>query len=77
MIGRKAHFLGRYATERGAAIAYDRAARHYLGDGAKLNLPAVAQRHAPADAATLCAEAHAELKKTKHSRFHGVSRQRA
>jgi len=38
-----------------------------------LNLPALARRFTPADAATLCAEAHAELKKTMHSRFHGVS----
>jgi len=72
-VDHKMHFLGRYPTEREAAIAYDRAARHYLGNGAKLNLPALARRFTPADAATLCAEAHAELKKTMHSRFHGVS----
>jgi hypothetical protein len=73
VISRKSQFLGRYATERQAAIAYDRAARHYVGASAKLNLPALSQRLAPADAETLRAEAHAELKKTKQSRFHGVS----
>jgi len=72
--GHKMHFLGRYETERQAAIAYDRAARHYLGDEAKLNLAATSRRLKPADAAALRAEAHAELKKTMHSRFHGVSR---
>jgi len=77
VIRQRGHFLGRYDTERQAAIAYDRAARHYLGRRARLNLPALARRYVPADAATLRAEAHAELKKTKHSRFHGVSRQRA
>jgi hypothetical protein len=73
VISRKSQFLGRYSTERQAAIAYDRAARHYAGASAKLNLPAASQRLAPADAETLRAEAHAELKKTKQSRFHGVS----
>jgi hypothetical protein len=77
IVKRKQHFLGRYATEREAAIAYDRAARHYLGVAAKLNLPSASRRLEPASAATLRAEAHAELKKTKHSRFHGVSRLRA
>lgn len=75
IIKRKGHFLGRYATERQAAIAYDRAAIHYLGARAKLNLPAESRRLGPADAATLCAEAHAEVKKTKRSRFHGVTLQ--
>lgn len=75
IVKRKGHFLGRYATERQAAVAYDRAAIHYLGARAKLNLPAASRRLGPADAATLCAEAHAELKKTKRSRFHGVTLQ--
>lgn len=75
IIKRKGHFLGRYATERQAAVAYDRAAIHYLGARAKLNLPAASRRLAAADAATLCAEAHVEVKKTKHSRFHGVTLQ--
>lgn len=73
VIRKRTHFLGRYPTEREAAIAYDRAARHYLGDDAKLNLRTASRRLKPADAAALRAEAHAELKKTKHSRFHGVS----
>lgn len=73
-IRQKTHFLGRYETERDAAIAYDRAARHYFGEDAKLNLPIQSRRLDPADAAALRAEAHAELKKKKHSRFHGVSR---
>lgn len=72
----KTYFLGRYETERKAALAYDRAARYYLGPSAKLNLPGVRPKHAPAPAAALRAEAHAELKKTKLSRFHGVSRLR-
>jgi hypothetical protein len=74
VIRRRQRFLGRYATERQAAIAYDRAALHYLGTKAKLNLPAVSRRLTPADAAALCAEAHREFKKTTRSRFHGVSR---
>jgi hypothetical protein len=73
----KQHFLGRYATERKAAIAFDRAGRYYFGRSAKLNFPSASHRLEPAGAAALRAEAHAELKKTKQSRFHGVSRQRA
>jgi hypothetical protein len=74
VVRQRTHFLGRYPSELEAALAYDRAARHYLGDDVKLNLPTASRRLKPADAAALRAEAHAELKKTKHSRFHGVSR---
>jgi hypothetical protein len=73
IVRQKTCFLGRYNTERRAALAYDRAAQYYFGAAAKLNLPATSTRHAPAPAAALRAEAHAELKKTKRSRFHGVT----
>lgn len=71
-VNRRGNMLGRYATEREAAQAYDRAAVHYFGKGAKLNLPK--SRPCPADAKTLRAHARAEHKKTTHSKYRGVSR---
>ena len=47
VVRQKMHFLGRYGTERQTAIAYDRAASYYLGDKAKLNLPAASRRLPP------------------------------
>lgn len=37
--GGKRKYIGTFTSEREAAKAYDLAARHYLGDGAKLNFP--------------------------------------
>jgi hypothetical protein len=65
-------FLGRFATERDAAIAYDRAALRYLDRRAKPNLPKVSRAMGPATAEQLRREARAELKKLMHSRFRGV-----
>lgn len=63
--------LGRWASERDAAKAYDRAARHYVGSEARLNLPRA--RVSPADAVTLRRLALAERKKKTTSRYLGVT----
>ncbi len=62
--------LGTWATEEEAAIAYDRAARHYRGAGAIANFPD--RKVAPASAVALCAEARRAGKATKTSRYRGV-----
>lgn len=71
-VQRRAYLLGRYATPREAAQAYDRAAVYYFGKGAKLNFPR--SRPAPADVKTLREYARAQHKKTTHSKYRGVSR---
>lgn len=38
-VGTRKHYLGVYSDEREAALAYDRAARHYRGEFAVLNFP--------------------------------------
>jgi hypothetical protein len=68
----EAVFLGRYATERDAAVAYDRAALYYLGTRAKLNLPKVSRAMKPATAEQLRREVRVEFKKLTKSRFRGV-----
>ncbi len=65
------HFLGLYETEKEAAIAHDRAARHYHGDAAILNFPK--EPTAPADATTIVEELRRAFKKETTSRFRGVS----
>jgi AP2-like factor (ANT lineage) len=70
-------FLGRYQTERAAALAYDRAALYYLGKRAKLNLPRASAGLGPASFEQLRREARAELKKQMQSRFRGVSPNRS
>lgn len=65
--------LGRWETERDAAVSYDRAALHHLGANAKLNVPDLSRRLGPADVETLLAEARGERKKRTTSRFVGVS----
>jgi hypothetical protein len=67
--------LGRWASERDAARAYDRAARYYLGPKAKLNLPEMRSR--PADAETILASARAEKKRGASSKYLGVVFQKA
>jgi hypothetical protein len=64
--------LGRWATEKDAARAYDRAARMFLGARAELNLPD--EDLEPATPATLLAEARRERKRGTSSRYLGVTR---
>ena len=66
--------LGQWRTERAAALAYDRAALHYIGSEARLNLPEAARKLEPATALALREEAHGKFKATTTSRFRGVSR---
>jgi hypothetical protein len=67
--------LGRWASERDAARAHDRAALFYVGKGAKLSLPTARTR--PADAETILANARSERKERTSSRYIGVSFHRA
>jgi hypothetical protein len=69
------HFwLGCWLTEREAALAHDRAALFYVGERYRwINDVVTARRAGPADAATLRAEALAQIKRTTTSRFRGVS----
>jgi hypothetical protein len=64
--------LGNWSTERQAAVAYDRAARHYVGARAEVNFPKLRTRCPPADAGVLRAEAERERKTATSSRFRGV-----
>lgn len=73
MLDGESVFLGRFPTEEAAALAYDRAARRYLGKKAKLNLAAVSLKLSPADEKQLRTEARAEFKKLTKSRFRGVA----
>lgn len=70
--GRRNFSLGRWETERHAALAYDRGALHYFGPSAELNFPEQARRMGPADAVTLKALARAERKKRTSSRYTNV-----
>jgi hypothetical protein len=63
--------IGRFATEREAAIARDRAALHYLDDPA-LNFPKQARAQGPADLETLRAEIRHELRATRATPYVGV-----
>lgn len=65
--------LGRWASERAAALAHDRAVLHYYGEG-ELNLPAAARRLGPASAKELREQARREYKELTVSRYRGVSR---
>jgi hypothetical protein len=69
----KREFLGNWKTERDAAVAVDRARRHYHGDDGPFNFPKLASRFKPADAMTLRDEAHRVVKAHTSSRFRGVS----
>jgi hypothetical protein len=55
--------LGSWETAEEAALAYDSAARFYIGASARLNFPDFAS--AAKDAATLRAEARGEIKSTR------------
>jgi hypothetical protein len=70
-VGSSARHLGTWASEEEAARAYDRAARYYLGPQAPVNFPM--KKLEPADAATLTKEARRAAKRTKTSRYLGVS----
>src|SRR5262245_54137014 len=63
--------LGAWTTERAAAKAFDRAARHYAGEQIALNFPG--RRLRPADAATLLAEARRRSRDKTSSDFLGVT----
>jgi hypothetical protein len=67
--------LGYWATEREAALAHDRAALHYFGLEAHLNLPALAAKLGPATAVVLRREAGRQFKTRTTSRFRGVCRE--
>lgn len=71
-VKRKKVFLGRWTSERDAAVAHDRGVLHYRGKHAPLNITGSAKL-VPADAETLVAEARREKKDTTASRFLGVS----
>jgi hypothetical protein len=69
--GRGHHVIGRFEDEREAAIAYDRVARAWFGDEAKLNFP---DEPWPATSLEdLRAEQRARFKETTTSRYTGVS----
>lgn len=68
--------LGRYTTERDAAVAHDRAALHYFGSNAKLNFPARRRSLVAADRKTLMSEALREAKCHTKSRFLGLVQSR-
>jgi hypothetical protein len=71
----KVTHLGCWESEADAALAYDSAARFYLGARARLNFPDI--KSAAKDAATLCAESLREGKRRYSSRFIGVCREGA
>jgi hypothetical protein len=67
--------LGRFKTEKQAALAYDRAPLYNNPEvaGERLNFPKQRSRLKPASPAELRAEARREYKETTQSRFRGVS----
>jgi hypothetical protein len=69
--GRRTMSLGTWQKERDAARAYDRAARHYGLPKSTLNFPSEKMAAAPAPA--LVSEARREGKRSRTSRFIGVS----
>jgi len=69
--GSRTMSLGTWQTELDAARAYDRAARHYDLPKSALNLPSEKMAAAPAPA--LVSEARREGKRSRTSRFIGVS----
>ncbi len=64
--------LGRWPTERAAALAVDRAVLRYRGDDGKLNFPDKARKLGPASAKTLREEAWRSFKELTASRYRGV-----
>jgi hypothetical protein len=69
--GRRAVSLGTWETERDAACAYDRAARHYDLPESVLNFPA--EKMPPSTPAALVSEARRQGKLVRTSRYIGVS----
>jgi hypothetical protein len=65
--------LGWWATEREAAIAFDRAALHYYGERAVLNLPRTSRPLGPASPNEIQRLARDAFKRTAGSRFLGVT----
>lgn len=71
-VGKNVYSLGQWATEEQAAIAYDRGALHYLGDGSFLNFPRKARRLGGLPEEELQRWATHERKKKTTSRYIGV-----
>jgi hypothetical protein len=65
------HTIGAYETEREAAIAFDRVARAWFGDDAKLNFPG--EQFPASSLEDLRRENRAQYKQTTTSRYRGVS----
>ena len=72
--GEKLWLLGRWASERAAALAHDRAVLHYQR-GQQLNFPKEARKLGPANARALRAQARREFKELTSSRYVGVNAQ--
>lgn len=71
--GRKGLPIGRYRTEREAAIAHDRAALFYRPKRAQLNFPKLARKLGPASVDDLANPLLHENKRKTKSRFIGVT----
>lgn len=74
MVGQRTLPIGRYRTEREAAVAHDRAAIFYRPRGVRLNFPKLAKKLTPASVDALANEVLREVKKKTWSRFLGVTR---
>jgi hypothetical protein len=72
-LGRKGLAIGRYRTEREAALVHDRAALFYRPKRMQLNFPNLAKKLSPASVDDLANELLREKKKKTKSRFVGVS----
>ena len=70
--GQTPRLLGRWDSERAAALAVDRAVLRYRGDDGKLNLAAEARMLGPADAKMLRKQARQQFKKLTTSLYRGV-----
>ena len=71
-VGRKGLPIGRFRTEREAAIAHDRAALFYRPKRLVLNFPRLAKKLAPVSVDDLANELLRTVKKKTKSRFLGV-----
>jgi AP2-like factor (euAP2 lineage) len=76
MRGQRSIPLGRYETEREAAIAHDRAALFYRPARLFLNFPELAEKLLPASARELTNRLLRDAKTKTKSRFLGVCRNR-
>lgn len=71
--GSSKRLLGRWPTEREAAVAHDRALLYYAGEVTLMNFPSAHKRLEPASAEQLRREAHQRYKQTTQSRYRGVT----